>query len=174
MFYLIAIFLTAGITITADLLTKYFTDGLHMEIIPNVLSFVSAHNSGAGWSFLEGEAWAMVLFIVLAIIASIGIIVFELFFNNKFKNAVYGLGVGLLVGGIVGNLVDRIAMGEVRDFIHFDFMQFPIFNLADMALTFGVILIAIYMLFLYERKKKQFGKEERFFVSLKKRFVKKG
>ena len=170
MFYLIALVLTAGVVVALDLVSKVLTDGNVTEVIPGFVSFVSSHNTGAGWSLFEGAMW---LFIPMAIIFSVGILVFEVFFNNKFKNPIYWLGMGLMLGGIIGNLVDRIAFGYVRDFLRFEFMNFPTFNVADMALTFGVIFIAIYMLFLYEPKRKKFGESEKMFVKPSQIFKKK-
>ncbi|MCL2540508.1 MAG: signal peptidase II [Firmicutes bacterium] len=159
MFYLLAVLLTAGVVILIDMLSKAFTDGVFVSVIPGVAGIFSAHNTGAGWSVLAGAMW---LFIPLAIVFSIGIIVFELFFNNKLKNSVYWLSLGFLLGGILGNCIDRIAFGHVRDFIHLEFMNFPIFNVADIALTVGCILLAIYVIFLYEPKKKKLGEEKQF------------
>jgi len=53
----------------------------------------------------------------------------------------------LLIGGLLGNLIDRVAFGYVRDFIHLDFMSFPVFNIADVALTCGCVAFLIYVLF---------------------------
>ena len=61
----------------------------------------------------------------------------------------------LILGGLFGNLIDRIAFGYVRDFVHLDFMSFPVFNVADIALTVGCICFIIYVLFC-----NPFGEEE--------------
>lgn len=56
------------------------------------------------------------------------------------------LGAGLIVGGALGNLVDRLIIGKVIDFISFDFLGFPIFNVADIAITVGVIMSGVAIL----------------------------
>ena len=56
------------------------------------------------------------------------------------------------MAGAIGNLIDRILFGYVRDFIYLKFINFPVFNIADMALTFGIILLLLYIIF-YTTKK---------------------
>jgi signal peptidase II len=59
-----------------------------------------------------------------------------------------------MLSGAIGNLIDRALYGYVRDFIKLDFINFPIFNVADMALTIGAVVFSVYILFIYDTKKK--------------------
>jgi len=144
--------LAIGIIIL-DLVTKIVTEGIHMEVIPGVLSFVSAHNTGASFSMLDGARW---LFIALGVAFVVGMVLFDIFSKAKFRyNGWYYVGFTLLLGGIIGNLIDRIALGYVRDFICLDFMNFPIFNIADCALCIGTACLAIWILFFATREAKK-------------------
>jgi signal peptidase II len=62
------------------------------------------------------------------------------------------IGLAFVLGGAVGNLIDRIFLGGVRDFIRFDFFDFPVFNIADSFLTVGCVMLAVFILFLYRPK----------------------
>lgn len=150
---IVASFLAILVLIT-DLITKVATEGKHINIIDGVLSIFSSHNTGAAWSILNKHTWIL---IVLSIIF-IGAILFA---NYKFKqkNMLYTIGLGLVIGGAIGNLIDRVAFGYVRDFISLDFINFPIFNIADCAITIGVVLLGLFFVLLtakdIKNKKKQ-------------------
>ncbi|USS91098.1 signal peptidase II [Fructilactobacillus carniphilus] len=111
--------------------------GESINLIPHVLSITNITNSGAAWSFLAGNSW---IFIVIAGIASLLFI--WLMAKNQRQHWIV-IALGLMLAGTIGNLLDRIFFGAVTDMIQFDFIQFPIFNLADCYLTLGVGLILI-------------------------------
>ena len=151
MFVLISI--VAILVLIADQITKIVTNGVFADAIPGVISFYSTRNTGAAFSIFGGGD-AMIFFIILGVLFVIGFYVFNFMFNKNLKGKVYSVGFGLLIGGIMGNLIDRIAFAEVRDFIRLDFFPtFPIFNIADIALTIGVILVIIWLLFLLPKKR---------------------
>lgn len=139
------------VVISLDLITKSIFDGKTMPFIEGFIGIVgTAHNYGAGFSILQN---ATVFFVILAILF-IGIfITYEIFTKNKKKHFLYYISAGLILSGTIGNAVDRVAFGYVRDFINLEFMNFPIFNIADMALTIGVTILAIYLIFIYEKEK---------------------
>ena len=63
---------------------------------------------------------------------------------------------GFLIAGCVGNLFDRLVFGYVRDFIQFDFWKtFPVFNFADVALVFGVVMFLIYLITYFTKQSKK-------------------
>ncbi len=143
--------LSAGV-IALDLILKVVMEGVNITVIPNVLSFISVHNYGASFGVLDGARW---FFIVLAILFVIGMVLFDFLYKKNFRaNGWYRVGFALILGGIIGNLVDRIAFGYVRDFISLDFIDFPVFNIADMALTFGCICLVVFILFFAFRSEK--------------------
>lgn len=112
---------------------------VHVHLIKNVFSVNYYQNTGAAWSILEGQ---QVLLIIISIIMLL--LVYKISFDYQ-SNIFNNLGFGLLFGGILGNLIDRILFAYVRDFIDVTLFNydFPVFNIADMAIVVGVIIILI-------------------------------
>ena len=115
-----------------------------ITVIPNFLSLTYAENNGVAFSMLSGSR----IFIILITIILLGVLIQVLKKENIKSNRSFKLIIlsyGLLFGGILGNLIDRIVRGVVIDYISLNIFgyHFPIFNLADLFITFGVILIII-------------------------------
>jgi signal peptidase II len=102
-----------------------------------VVDLVNVRNSGVAFGFLEGGGAVLVVGTALALLALV------IFFATHTGRRLVWLPTGLLLGGAVGNLIDRAREGSVTDFIKFP--HFPAFNVADMAITFGVVAL-IYVL----------------------------
>ena len=134
-----------------DMLSKVFTDGIdHTRIIPKVIAFESVHNKGIAFSWLSG---AGVWLIVITSLLSAAAIAAWWFLGRK--NTFASVAFAFFIAGAVGNLYDRIAYGHVRDFIKFDFWQsFAVFNFADICLSAGTVMLAVYFIFFAGRKKK--------------------
>lgn len=103
------------------------------------LEIVHFTNSGAAFGMLQGAGPLLVLTSVVGM-AAITIYLF----NPEFAHPLMRLGLALMLGGAVGNLIDRVKDGEVVDFIKVP--NFPAFNIADSAITIGVLLLAWAML----------------------------
>jgi len=118
------------------------------------LNMTLAHNYGAAFSFLsDAGGWQRWLFTVLASVVTMVLIVWLLRLPKEER--VTGAALGLIIGGAVGNLIDRINLGYVVDFIdvYYKTSHWPAFNLADSAITGGVILLLIDGLFLSRSSK---------------------
>ena len=109
----------------------------NVNIINNVLRIKYVQNTGAAFSLFRGHTTILVLISILLLI-----LVYNLMFSYK-ETKLNNLSFGLIIGGIIGNLIDRIFFQYVRDFIDVNIFNFPIFNIADMAIVFGVILLLI-------------------------------
>lgn len=133
-----------------DQLTKLFFEGKQIGVISGVFSFTSSHNTGAGFGVLSGKLWLLLMFTFLFLI-------FLAVFNHyqKHKTKLYKWSMMLIVSGAVGNLIDRLIFGYVRDFLYFELINFPIFNIADSMLTIGVILLIVFLLFVEPKLSKQ-------------------
>ena len=131
--------------LTLDLVTKQFIAmAIPMyEIRPfigGVFNFTHYENNGAAWNIFAGN---QVFLIIISVVFVALIAVF--YFLERKNGALFHVGIALIFGGAVGNMVDRVFLGFVRDFIQFDFWRsFPVFNLADVALTMGVVLVVLY------------------------------
>ena len=142
-----------------DQITKYIAKGQlkgqkGYTIIKNFISFkyLPGGNTGAAWGILSGR---IILFIVFTIFALVVISKFIYNIYNIYKinyslnpNAkILDFLMVVLVAGAIGNLIDRIVNGYVIDFISFDFIKIPIFNMADCYITVSCILLFIICIF---------------------------
>jgi len=117
------------------------------------LNITLAHNYGAAFSFLsDAGGWQRWFFTVLASGVSLVLLVWLLRLPRK--EWLSALALALILGGAIGNLVDRIQLGYVVDFIdvYYKDWHFPAFNVADSAITCGVILLLLDVLLMSRKK----------------------
>ncbi|WP_395521106.1 signal peptidase II [Enterococcus faecalis] len=143
---LVVYFLISALLVGLDQWSKYLTVqnislGETKEFIPGFLSLTHLRNTGAAWSLLEGK---MIFFYVITVIVSV-VIIYLLIKNYK-KSIWYSVGLSFALAGAIGNFIDRVRLGYVVDMLQTDFMNFPIFNVADSTLVVGVICIFIYLI----------------------------
>lgn len=140
--------------IIVDQLTKCYFHQRYIDskgdivVIKDFFVLSTAFNEGAAFSFLSGKDWAQTFFKILTVCALLVLYVYYIFIAKKYTFLQYG--VMCLFAGIIGNFIDRIAFGKVVDFLSFQFGTyiFPTFNIADAAITVGVIIFVIHYLFL--------------------------
>lgn len=117
--------------------------GGSQPFLPGVMHLEHVQNYGAAWSILSGQKWLLVGFTSLVIVIII---------RSAREVAAHGKlaagSLGLILGGACGNLFDRIWFGQVTDFFDLDtpvhaIQTFPVFNVADSALTVGVIAMLL-------------------------------
>ena len=152
-----------GLTTIVILLDWYskqlVSDALELYRPQEVFSWLNitlAHNYGAAFSFLsDAGGWQRWFFIVLASGVSLVLLVWLLRLPRK--EWLTALGLSLILGGAIGNLVDRIQLGYVVDFIdvYYKNWHYPAFNVADSAITCGVILLLLDVLLISRRNKEQ-------------------
>ena len=114
--------------------------------VTNFFNVVRVHNYGAAWSSLSGKTVFLVVVNVLILLAVAWLLVKKIV---RHPLGVWGC-VPIIIGGI-GNIIDRVWHGYVVDMFHLQFMEFPIFNLADCFVVVGVILSAVYYLWFFEK-----------------------
>lgn len=133
------------------LVNKYLTLGSVVKIIPNFFSLIYLKNTGAAFSILEDSTLLLVVMSVIIVI-----ILDKYIKKTKEFSKLEEISLGLIMGGIFGNLIDRIIHHAVIDYLSFKFFgyNFPVFNLADMAITIGVVLIIISLIMEEKEKRK--------------------
>ena len=139
--------------IFADQSLKYyiktnFRVGETRKVVPGVFSFNYLQNNGAAWNILACKMW---IFYIITLVASIVVIYY--LFNLNYQNITFDIGLALIFGGVIGNFMDRLQMHYVVDMFQLDFINFNIFNIADMAITVGLLLVFIYLIFLEDKNK---------------------
>ena len=147
----------AGI-VAADQFTKFVTVANiplhgHVDFMPGFLGFTYVRNTGAAWSSFEGMIWLFALIFIVLTVA----IVWEFSKNRMGFTTLERWCIVAIYGGGLGNMIDRLRLGFVVDMIETEFMNFPVFNVADCFITCGCILLLIH-LFLFN---KEFWKEEK-------------
>ena len=108
-------------------------------VINNFFNLTYVYNDGAAWSIMGGKRF------ILIIIGFISLYIIYTFIKDFKDNKRNILAFGLLIGGILGNLFDRIFLGYVRDFLDFKIFgyNYPIFNIGDIGIFIGVILLIV-------------------------------
>lgn len=140
---MITYYIIAFIIIIIDQFTKYLTIssislGEIIKVLPGILSFTYIQNTGAAWSILQGQ---MIFFYIVTIIV---VCLLVYFLHNDAKGSpLLSTAIAFMIGGALGNFIDRLFHQFVIDMIRLEFISFPIFNVADMALTIGVTLMII-------------------------------
>ena len=140
--FLIAIIILIVDQVFKSLIEIYFKLNKSYSVIKNFFAITVAHNTGGAFSILNNYSF---IFILASLIAVIILLRFMLNFKNNFRN---NLAFALTLSGIMSNLADRIFLGYVRDFLDFTIFgyDYPIFNIADIAIVIGVILLIIAIL----------------------------
>lgn len=148
----------AAAVVLADQLTKALVVaniplGGHVAFLPGFLDFTYVRNTGAAFSSFEGMQW---LFALIFLVFTLGI--FYEYFRKRmpFSNFERWMIAAIYAGGL-GNMIDRLRLGYVVDMIETQFMEFPVFNVADCFITCGCIALFVSLGFF----NKEFWKEEK-------------
>lgn len=139
---------------TKWLIVKNMEYGERIAILDPWFGILSHRNRGAAWGMLEGQMWLFSIVTVAVICAIV------YFYHKEAKGKpIFQVGLMLLLGGAIGNFIDRLFRGEVVDFV--DVLipiikyDFPIFNVADAALTIAVVILMIGLIMEDKKEKKQ-------------------
>jgi signal peptidase II len=150
------------LALVADQLVKillvplFAMPGSSIEVIPGVFNLTYVENTGASFGIFHNAPWAQTFFIVITFAVLIAATWLMIKYRKKHRRFLK-VAIALAYAGAVGNLIDRIQYGYVRDF--FDFRMFGdlwkwIFNVADVCLVIGSIMLGIYILFMHKDKPK--------------------
>jgi signal peptidase II len=143
-FYFIALVIALADQALKYLVTSKLALGQSIKVLGHIVQLTYVRNTGAAFSLFVGFSSYLVV-IGLAVVLAV------IFFHHRLSksNFIVHLGLACVLGGSLGNLIDRVARAYVVDYI--DILIWPVFNLADIMINVGVILIA-YQLFAEDKK----------------------
>lgn len=135
-----------------DQFTKYMASthlkgGNSIVLIKNVFQLHYLENHGAGFGVLQGQRlWFVIITLILLIL------MIMIYFRTPLEKRYRWIRLILLLltAGAIGNLIDRLRFGYVVDFFYFELINFPVFNVADVYVTCGMILLLVLVLFYYK------------------------
>ena len=159
MFYLGPV-LFAALIIVCDQIVKYLTVshialGAQVPALPGIFHFTYVQNTGASFSMLSGSRWLFVAVLVIFFIALV-VLIRKKVITKKIEHWL----LFAILGGGVANGIDRVIHGYVIDMFELEFIQFAVFNVADIFITCGCIGLFIYLLFFTKDKKEQTNTSE--------------
>jgi signal peptidase II len=138
----------AAVVIVIDQLSKWWITGpldlpmkQHLPVLPPLFNLSMVWNRGVSFGMLRADAdigrWGLALF---SAAVAVGLAIWA----RKLDRKLPAVAIGLVVGGALGNLIDRVRLGAVVDFLDFSGLYFPwVFNIADSAITIGVVLLLL-------------------------------
>ena len=146
----------AAAVVIADQAVKLVSLQLHrtVTLIPGVLAFTYAENTGMAFSLLSGQPW------LLGVLSAACILAGWVALRRYRLGTLSRIAAMLMLGGALGNMIDRFLRGFVIDMFRTLFMEFAIFNVADAALTVGTVLMAVSLVFRPEEWRETNGRTD--------------
>ena len=148
MYQIVLILIVAGLTAADQLIKTAVIQQLcpngHFLLWDGVLEFCYTENYGIAWGMMQNSRWPVAVLTAVVVVFLLGVLL-----SGRFKHSrLVSIGGALVIAGGLGNLLDRVLRGFVVDFIHYyKWFDFPVFNVADMCITVGAVLILIYFFF---------------------------
>lgn len=143
--------LVSVVVILVDQVSKFFilqylTESQSVSVIGNLLRFTFIYNEGGALGTSLGPSWAYTILTLVALI-----LIVRFFASSRSDGVLMKISLALILGGAIGNLVDRLRFGKVVDFVDADLPHIPFvrlerwytFNIADAAITIGLILFGL-------------------------------
>ena len=119
-------------------------------LLPGFVELKAVHNYGAAWSSFSGMRWLLVIATSCIVLALLVLLV-----RRVVRHPLGTLACCLIVSGGLGNIIDRVRLGYVVDMFNFQFINYPVFNVADMCIVSGCVLGLIYYQWFYEKYDKK-------------------
>ena len=145
------LFLAAAALVAVDQIIKVLTRALitlgeRITLIPGVVGLTYVQNTGAAFSSFAGGARLLAL-LSLAMTVLLGVAIAK----NWLKHPFAQWSMAVIMAGAFGNFIDRAFLGYVTDMVDTLFMTFAVYNFADICVVLGVIALAVYVIFFYEK-----------------------
>ena len=151
---MIAYAIFAVLLIISDQLSKLWAQsvlkgGSDLPFLPGILEFSYVENTGIAFGMLQG----MQKFVLPLSVIIVAGLVYLAFYYHKKRCYVLSFSLVAIISGAIGNIIDKLRLHYVIDFLHTEFIEFPVFNLADVFICVGAFVIAIYILFFDKEEK---------------------
>ena len=118
--------------------------------LPGLVQLRCVHNYGAAWSSFSGQRWLLVAVTTCIVLAVLFVLARRIVRHPLGVAACF-----LILSGGLGNIIDRVRLGYVVDMFDFLFMDYPVFNVADICVVCGAVLAVVYYLWFYEKYDKK-------------------
>lgn len=146
--FLLILTLFSALIVAVDQITKFLVVEnipLHADIplLPGVVQLTYAQNTGAAFSILQGQQWLFAVIFAVLTVAIIWAYFKKVFPFTRFE----WFCIAAVYGGGLGNMIDRLRLGYVIDMIETQFIEFPVFNVADSFITCGCIALMVSLIF---------------------------
>lgn len=143
--------------VALDQIVKYLVRaniplGESVPFLPHVLGLTYVQNTGAAFSLFSQHTWLLTL---VSAVVSVGIAV--VLVKKQIAHPFGRVTLSVVLAGAIGNLIDRALMGYVTDMFQTLFMNFAVFNVADICVVCGGIVFCIYIFFFYDKWEKHDG-----------------
>ena len=148
LFLILSVIIVAGDQIFKHWIVQNIELGGQLPMIPGVIRLTYLRNTGAAFSMFEGMRWPLV------VIACICYVAITLFLVRAKTNPWNKVGLSMVLGGAIGNLIDRIRFGYVVDMFETEFVDYAVFNIADICITLGGILFCVVFIFFTKQEEK--------------------
>ena len=139
---LAAVFCVAADQAVKFLVVNTMSPGESEPLLPPLLQLTRVHNYGAAWSSFSGARWLLIALTAAGMCAIAWLLV------KIVRHPLGQWSLAIILGGGIGNLIDRVRLGYVVDMLDTMFMDFPVFNVADIGITVGVVLALFGYMFL--------------------------
>ena len=154
MYYVLIALLAAGGLALDQWLKAYVTANIPLgqaqPLVSGLVELRTVHNYGAAWSSFSGQRW-----LLAAVTCCIVAVVAVLLARRVVRHPLGVAACAMIVSGGIGNIVDRVRLGYVVDMFNLLFMEYPVFNVADIFVVCGTLLGAVYYLWFYENYDKK-------------------
>ena len=134
------------------LVRTYIPLGTSVGFLSGIMDLTYVQNTGAAFSLFREHTWLLAL---ISAVASVVLVV--LLIRRVFSSTAANVLLSVVLSGAVGNLIDRLFLGYVTDMFKTTFMNFAVFNVADICLVCGIIALCVYVVFFESREKKEDG-----------------
>ncbi len=130
----------------------------NIEFIKGIMDFTFVENRGVAFGMFSGQRWFILL---LTCAITLGLVYYYIKLPRTAEYKLVRFSMVLIFSGAIGNIIDRMRLGYVVDFFEFTFFEWPVFNMADIYVVVGVILLSLLIIFVIKEEDKEKVEEQK-------------